>query len=200
MVDTRKQHVESDVVMVSILKLIFHRLAQGLVVLLLISALSFALLATAGGDAMTALQHNPRVPEETLNRLRHVYGLDQPLTVRYLRWLANAASGRLGDSIYFQRPVAEVIWPRWWRTFAIAVLALWLACPLALLLGIAAARRTGTWLNRLCSAFVLIGASTPRLLLALIALALTTGRCLTAAAQCWKRQHAVIPSGYQPWC
>lgn len=163
--------MESAAAMTASLKLILDRLLQGVAVLLLVSALTFALLAAAGGDAVTALQHNPQVSEETLKRLRHVYGLDQPLAVRYVRWLAEAARGRLGDSIYYQRPVAEVLWPRWWRTLALALTALLLAWPVALVLGIAAARRAGTWLDRLCSVLVLAGASTPRLLLALVALA-----------------------------
>lgn len=158
--------------MTAAIKLLLDRLLQGVVVLLLVSALAFALLAAAGGDALTALQHNPQVSEETLDRLRRVYGLDQPLPVRYLRWLSGAARGRLGDSIYFQRPVAEVLWPRWWRTLALSLAALWLAWPVALGLGIAAARRAGGWLDRLCSVLVLVGASTPRLLLALVALAM----------------------------
>jgi peptide/nickel transport system permease protein len=169
-VDSSEARVESAAAMTSSLKLILDRLLQGIAVLLIVSALTFALLAAAGGDAVTALQHNPQVSEETLNRLRHVYGLDQPLALRYLRWLGGAARGRLGDSIYFQRPVAEVLWPRWWRTLALALAALLLAWPVALLLGVAAAWRTGAWLDRLCSLLVLVGASTPRLLLALVAL------------------------------
>src|SRR5215510_2232023 len=120
--------------MAASLKLILDRLLQGIAVLLLVSVLSFALLAAAGGDALTALQHNPQVSEDTLNHLRHVYGLDQPLVVRYVHWFAGAARGRLGDSIYFQRPVADVLWPRWWRTLALALAALWLAWPVALVL------------------------------------------------------------------
>jgi peptide/nickel transport system permease protein len=157
--------------MTSAIKLILDRLLQGVVVLLLVSALTFALLAAAGGDALTALQHNPQVSEETLNRLRHVYELDQPLAVRYLRWLSGVVRGRLGDSIYFRRPVAEVLWPRWWRTLTLALAALLLAWPVALVLGIVAARRAGRWLDRLCNVLVLVGASTPRLLLALVAFA-----------------------------
>src|SRR5262245_35530045 len=97
-VDSSDARVESAAAMTATLKLILDRLLQGIAVLLLGSALSFALLAAAGGDALTALQHNPQVSEETLDRLRHVYGLDQPLAVRYVRWLAGAARGRLGDS------------------------------------------------------------------------------------------------------
>jgi len=160
-------------------------LLQGVVVLLLVSALSFALLAAAGGDAVTALQHNPQVSEATLNRLRQVYGLDQPLAVRYLRWLAEAARGRLGDSIYYQRPVAEVLWPRWWRTLALALTALLLAWPVALVLGVAAARRAAAWLDWLCGALVLVGASTPRLLLALVALALAVRVGTLTADSIW---------------
>ncbi len=180
--------------MTSSLKLILDRLLQGIVVLLLVSALSFALLAAAGGDALTALQHNPQVSEETLNQLRQVYGLDQPLVVRYLRWLAGAARGRLGDSIYFQRTVAEVLWPRWWRTLMLALVALLLAWPVSLVLGVAAARRAGRWLDRLCSVLVLVGASTPRLLLALVALAVSVRAApfrVGSAVEVAARSHSV---------
>src|ERR1051325_5915171 len=95
-VDSSDSRVESAAAMTSSLKLVFDRLLQGGAVLLLVSALTFALLAATGGDALTALQHNPQVSEETLNRLRHVYGLDQPLALRYVRWLAGVARGRLG--------------------------------------------------------------------------------------------------------
>ncbi len=58
------------------LKLIFSRLLQGILVLVVVSALTFALLAATGGDALTALRNDPSVKEETIERLRHTYGLD----------------------------------------------------------------------------------------------------------------------------
>ncbi len=153
------------------LKLILHRLLQGLLVLLIVSLLIFALLAAAGGDAMTALGNDPRVSEETMAALRRIYGLDQPLMARYARWLAGAAQGRLGHSFYFQTPVSSIILPRLFHTVALATMALLIAWTIALTLGIVAARRAGGWFDHACSALVLFASSTPRLVLALLTLA-----------------------------
>ena len=153
-------------------KLILSRLLQGLLVLFVVSLLVFALLASAGGDALSALRSDPVISEETIKGLRHIYGLDQPLVVRYARWLVEVGHGRLGHSFHFQAPVGSILWPRLLRTGALAVIALVIAWSVALTLGAAAARRTGTWVDRLCTALIVLAASTPRLLLALIALAL----------------------------
>ncbi|MGH9838944.1 MAG: ABC transporter permease [Blastocatellia bacterium] len=153
------------------LKLILYRLLQGLLVLLIVSLLIFTLLAAAGGDALTALGNDPRVSEETMVALRRIYGLDQPLMARYAQWLAAAAQGGLGHSFYFQAPVASIIWPRFLRTMAVATVALIIAWTIALTLGIIAARRAGGWVDRVCSALVLLASSTPRLVLALLTLA-----------------------------
>ena len=68
-------------------KLILYRLLQTIVVLFIISLLTFALLAAAGGDALTALGGDPKVSAGAIAELRRVYGLDQPFAVRYVRWL-----------------------------------------------------------------------------------------------------------------
>ncbi len=153
------------------LKLVLSRLVQGVVVLLVVSALTFWLLAAAGGDALTSLAAEPLVSQTALAELRHVYGLDQPLGVRYLRWLADAARGRFGYSVYFHAPVLTIIAPRLLRTLLLAALALIIAWGVALTLGALAARRRGGWLDRLCSLLVPVTASLPRIVLALAALA-----------------------------
>jgi peptide/nickel transport system permease protein len=154
------------------LKLILSRLLQGVFVLLVISLLVFALLAAAGGDAVSALRDNPQVSEETIAALRRVYGLDRPLMTRYANWLTELARGSLGQSIYFQAPVWSVIWPRLLRTMALAAVAMAIACLISLSLGLAAARRSGSLIDRLCGAIILLAASTPRLVLSLFILAL----------------------------
>jgi len=152
-------------------KLILSRLLQTLLVLFIITLLTFALLAAAGGDALTALASDPKISAGAIAELRHIYGLDQPFAVRYAHWLGAAVRGDLGYSIYFQLPVQQLIWPRLLRTAALAFAALAIALTVALSLGIAAARRRGGAADRVCSAVVLIGSSTPRLVLALFVLA-----------------------------
>lgn len=153
-------------------KPIIYRLFQTILVLLLISLLTFALLAAAGGDALTTLAGDARVSSEAIVELRRVYGLDQPFAVRYARWLAAVLKGDFGYSFYYQLPVQTVLWPRLLRTAALAFTALATAWGIALGLGIQAARRPGRWADRLCSLIVLFGSSVPRLVLALGVLAL----------------------------
>jgi peptide/nickel transport system permease protein len=153
------------------LKLIFGRVLQGLVVLLIVSALTFTLLAKAGGDALTVLRGDPLVSEQAINELRHTYGLDRPIHMRYLRWLGEVARGRMGQSFFYHAPVGQLVRSRLVNTLALAAFALVFAWAVALSLGALAARRTNSWADHLCSAIILLAASTPRIVLALIALA-----------------------------
>ncbi|HEU0178176.1 MAG TPA: ABC transporter permease [Blastocatellia bacterium] len=153
------------------LKLILSRLLQGVLVLLIISFLIFALLTRAGGDAVSMLNRSAR-SEETAENIRRINGLDRPLMERYLNWLADAARGDLGHSFVLQAPVGSLIWLPLLRTCVLATVALLIAWSLSLTLGIAAARRPGSLIDRLCSVIILLAASTPRLALALLALAL----------------------------
>lgn len=154
------------------LKLILSRSIQGIVVLLVVSMLTFALLAAAGGDALTTLRNDPLITEKTLEQQRHIYGLDQPLAVRYLHWLSGLTRGEMGESFSFRAPVWTILWPRLLTTLQLAAVALVLAWIIALLLGSLAARRPRSLIDKLCSVVVLLASSTPRIVLALGALAL----------------------------
>jgi len=153
------------------LKLILSRLLQGVLVLLIISFLIFALLTRAGGDAVSMLD-NPSGSEETAENIRRIHGLDRPLMERYLNWLADAARGNLGHSFVLQAPVGSLIRLPLLRTGVLATVALLIAWAVSLTLGIAAARRPGSLTDRLCSVIILLAASTPRLALSVLALAL----------------------------
>lgn len=164
------------------LKLIASRLWQGLVVLFIVSALTFTLLAAAGGDALATMRGNPLISEETIENLRRVYELDRPLPVRYGRWLAALARRDLGYSFYYHAPVATILRPRLFNTLLLALAAFTLAWAFALALGAWAARRAGSLVDRLCGAIVLLAASTPRLLLALLALVVASRMSLSVRA------------------
>ncbi len=153
-----------------IIKLIISRLVQGMLVLLAVSAITFALLGAAGGDAMTALYDDPHVTEATVERLRASYGLDRPLHVRYARWLKGVVSGDFGFSFYYRAPVGPVLASRLLNTLLLGGVALSLAWSIALAFGIPAARRKNSWLDRLAGGIVLLSSATPRIVLALLAL------------------------------
>ncbi|HLL71799.1 MAG TPA: ABC transporter permease [Pyrinomonadaceae bacterium] len=155
------------------LKLILSRVLQGTVVLVVVSALTFGLLAAAGGDALGELSSAERsTSEATMRQMRRVYGLDEPLAARYARWLAGLARGEMGESFYYHAPVTTIIWPRLLRTLALAAVALAIALAVSLTLGALAARRKGSAWDRLSELVILLTASTPRIVLALTALAL----------------------------
>lgn len=159
------------------LKLILYRLVQSLASLVIVTALTFSLLAAAGGDAFTALIEDPRASEATISEMRRIYGLDRPLTSRYGQWLSNAVRGDLGESFFYRAPVAGMVVARLLKTIALGLIALVLAWTLALALGIPAARRGG-WVDRLCELTVTLTASTPRIVMALVLLALASGTSL----------------------
>jgi peptide/nickel transport system permease protein len=158
-----------------VLKLIVYRLVQTLVTLLIVTMLTFALLAAAGGDAVNSLSDDRLASEATIQQMRQIYELDQPLPVRYWRWLSNTARGNLGESFFYHAPVSSLLLPRLRNTAILALLALLMAWAVALTLGTIAARRRGSWADRLCEVLILVSASTPRIVLALVVLALASG-------------------------
>lgn len=160
------------------LKLLLSRLLQGIVVLLVVSVLTFALLAATGGDALTALSNDPSVKAETIERMRRTYGLDQPLAVRYGRWLGDAVRGELGESYSRRAPVWVIIKPALLNTLVLAAVALVIAWMIALALGSLAARRPRGFVDKLSSAVILLASSTPRIVLALAALTFAASTAL----------------------
>lgn len=143
--------------------------------LLVVSALTFGLLSATGGDAFSALRDNPLISEQTIAHMRSVYGLDQPFPVRYGKWLSGAVRGDLGESISFRVPVTSLIWTRFLSTAWLASIALLIAVVFSLSLAIISARYRNCFLDGSIEFLVLITSSTPRIVLALIALALTIG-------------------------
>jgi peptide/nickel transport system permease protein len=138
--------------------------------ILIVSAISFGLLASAGGDALSRLRENPQISEETIERLRRVYGLDRPVTERYVAWLSAAVAGDLGESLYYRMPVARLVWQRLVNTLALAAIALALTLGVSFLFAYLSARHRSRLLGGFIEAIILISASTPRIVLALIGL------------------------------
>lgn len=155
------------------LNLFVRKLIQGVLMLLVVSAITFVLLSTAGGDALSALQDNPQISERTIEELRRVYGLDRPLAERYGSWLANAVTGNLGESIAFRIPVSTLVGSRFLNTVLMGVIALTLSIAVSLLLSILSIMRDSRILDSVIEALIFLTASTPRMVLSLLALLLS---------------------------
>lgn len=170
------------------IKLLLRKFLQGLMMVLIVSAVTFALLGFAGGDALTQLRDNPQVSNVTIERLRSVYGLDQPLPVRYFRWLSSAVTGDLGESTYFRVPVSSLVWARSVSTFLLGTAAFAIALAFAVPLSLIGARYNSTIITAFIDLLILVSASTPRIVLALLALAISvqlSASVMSAAVLFW---------------
>jgi peptide/nickel transport system permease protein len=149
------------------------RLLQSLLTLLVLSFAVYMLMGLMPGDPVDLMiAGNPHMTVEDAERLRHLYGLDQPLLARYGHWLWNVLHGEAGYSRLYGLPVGSVIAPRLLNSLLLMGMALGLTAALALPLGIAAARRRGAWTDRIINAACLAGISMPPFWLGLLLMAL----------------------------
>lgn len=147
-----------------------RRILQALLLLLAVSAATFVFVDLAPGDPLDALRLDPQMQQETLEVLRARHGLDDPLPVRYLRWLGGLVRGDLGVSVAHGVPVWQLLRPRLGATLLLGAASTLLTWLLAMSLGSLAALRPGGWLDRAVSALEALLLSLPELLLALLAL------------------------------
>ena len=154
------------------LKLIIKKLLQGILMVLAVSAITFAMLSAAGGDALSSVRDNPQVSEKTVAELTRFYGLGRPLPARYSSWLVSAAGGDLGESFTFRVPVTTVILSRLANTALLGITALAIAAIVAFLIAMLNIRSPNRVLSTSTEALILLTASTPRMVMALVALLL----------------------------
>jgi ABC-type dipeptide/oligopeptide/nickel transport system permease component len=109
----------------------------------------------------------------TMERLRSVYSLDRPLPIRYFRWLSGAVTGDLGESTYFRVPVSSLVWGRSVSTFLLGTAAFTIALTLAVPLSLIGVRYKSKIITAFIDLLILVTASTPRIVLALVALAIS---------------------------
>lgn len=147
--------------------LILKRVGLGFLTLFLVSALIFAGTQILPGDVASAILGQNATPE-ALATLRESLGLNQPLLVRYFSWLAGFVTGDLGTSLANQQPVAELLWPRFWNTMALAAFAAVVSVPIAILLGLITAVKRGGIFDRVINIVALAFVSLPEYFLGLL--------------------------------
>ncbi|MCA0453769.1 MAG: ABC transporter permease [Chloroflexi bacterium] len=148
---------------------IIRRLLGALGVIFGVATISFLLVFLMPGDA-ARMYAGPRAPEETVQRIRELWGLDQPLPVQYVRYMGRAIQGDLGNSTRDKRPVLQAVVERLPATIQLAVAGLFIELLVGIPLGILAATRPGSWIDQLATIISLIGISVPQFALGLVAL------------------------------
>ena len=138
-----------------------ERLLQTLPVLLGVSVIVFLMITLTPGDPVEIMLADSRATDEQAAELRRQLGLDRPLHERFLVFLGNAVTGDFGVSFFHRRPVFDVIVERLPATIELTLAAMLLAILVAIPLGVAAAVKRDSWIDRALSAISLFGVSLP---------------------------------------
>lgn len=142
-----------------------RRLGYGLVLAVLVTAITFFLLSPSHESVARSVV-GPTANAETVAAKRSELGFDRPVIVQYADWLGGAVRGDLGRSLFTAEPVASAITARLAVTLSIIVVALTLTIVVSVALGVWAASRGGA-VDRLAQGVSLFGHVVPSLLIAI---------------------------------
>ncbi len=140
---------------------LLRRLLIALPSLLGISVVLFTILALAPGDPFSEMTLNPNIPPEVAENLRHQFGLDDPIWLRYFHWLFAMFKGNWGFSFISRVDVDKLILGRLPVTLAVIGASQVVALCIALPVGIYSAARPYSWFDRIASTLALVGFSLP---------------------------------------
>jgi len=140
---------------------LLRRLLIAVPVLVGISVVLFSILALAPGDPFGELALNPNIPPEVRFNLRRQFGLDDPLVVRYVRWLTAMLHGDWGYSFVSRLPVQQLILQRLPTTLFVLGSAYVLALLIALPVGILSAIKPYSFFDQVATTFAFVGYSLP---------------------------------------
>ncbi len=139
---------------------LIRRVLATLPVMLVVAIIVFLLIHLSPGDP-AALIAGDFASTEDIDKLRIALGLDQPLWRQFGIWAGKLLQGDLGTSIFTQVPVTGLLAQRVEPTLSIAVLTMLLSIVVAIPLGVLAAYRAGSWVDRLVMLFAVLAFSVP---------------------------------------
>jgi peptide/nickel transport system permease protein len=156
-----------------VLKLVAQRLTLGLLLLFAVSLLIFLGTEALPGDVAQAILGQSATPEALAN-LRESLGLNRPAYVRYFDWLGGILTGDFGVALTNGQDIGQAIGQRLGNTLFLAACAAAISVPLAILLGLVAARYNGRWPDKVISGITLSTISLPEFVAAYFVIFLLT--------------------------
>ena len=151
------------------IRFIFNRFVQSVIVLLVMSFFIYGLIGLMPGDPIDLMvTADPKITTTDAAHLRELYGLDRPIIERYGHWLSAAICGDFGFSRLHAQPVLTVMGPAVLNTIILLGFSFALALLIALPLGIIAAMRPRTYLDYGVNMLAFVGISVPQFWLALM--------------------------------
>jgi len=135
------------------------RLGMAVLVALTVSILAFSMIYLSGDPALALAGES--ASQEDIERVREAYGYNQPIVVQYGQWLWGALQGDLGQSHYLNKDVSSVIFARLPTTMILGASALSFALVLSIPLGVLAAIRPNSLIDRFALTLAVIGQAMP---------------------------------------
>ena len=142
------------------LSYILRRILSTLPVMGIVALFVFSLLYIAPGDPAAVIAGDQASPAD-VERIRQGLGLDRPFLIQFGTWLWNILHGDLGTSIFTNLPVSAMIAQRIEPTFSLMAITLVLTILVAVPLGVVAAWKAGSWVDRTIMAFAVFAFSLP---------------------------------------
>jgi peptide/nickel transport system permease protein len=142
------------------LSYVLRRLLSTIPVMLIVASIVFLMLRLTPADP-AAIIAGDNANAEQVAAIRQRLGLDQPIYTQFFIWFGKVLQGDFGESFFFKKQVAELISDRLEATLSLATITIALAVLIAVPLGIFAAYKHGSWLDRIVMGFSVLGFSVP---------------------------------------
>jgi peptide/nickel transport system permease protein len=139
---------------------VIRRVLATIPVMAVVALFVFSLLYIAPGDPAAVIAGDQATPAD-VERIRQSLGLDRPFLIRFGEWCWQILHGDLGTSIFTNLPVANLIAQRIEPTLSLMAVTLVFAVCIAVPMGVVAAWKAGTWIDRAIMAFAVLGFSVP---------------------------------------
>lgn len=144
---------------------VLRRILATIPVMGVVAIFVFSLLYLSPGDPAAVIAGD-HASAQDVERIRRQLGLDEPFLTRFGTWLWNVVRGDLGTSIFANQPVSRMILQRVEPTVALTVCSMLVTLVFAIPMGVVAAWKAGTWIDRLVMAFAVFGFSFPTFVIA----------------------------------
>src|SRR4030095_9719113 len=142
------------------LSYIIRRILATIPVMVVVALFVFSLLFIAPGDPAAVIAGDQATPQD-VERIRQSLGLDRPFLVQFSDWAWRLLHFDLGRSIFTNLPVTTMIAQRIEPTMSLMIITLLLSIVVAVPIGVLAAWKAGTWIDRVIMGFAIFGFSVP---------------------------------------
>jgi peptide/nickel transport system permease protein len=173
---------------------ILRRLGATLIVMAVVALFVFSLLFLTPGDPAAVIAGDVATADD-IQRIRAKLGLNEPFLVQFGGWVGRLLHGDLGTSIFTNLPVTTLIGQRVQPTVSLTLLTLVVAVLIAVPVGVIAAAKAGTWIDRLVMGFSVLAFSVPVFVLAYLLIGLFSIRLEWLPVQGYRP----LGEGLWPW-